>query len=101
MIRGAGDDTLEGGNADDILFGGPGQDQLDGGDGIDLLFEGWGRCWWVGWQADAQFMVVSLTAHRTSSNVRSLPPPQRTSVGIKQRMHHRRASGCGQAGVVQ
>lgn len=35
---GAGDDTLLGGDGNDMLFGGAGNDTLDGGDGNDLLF---------------------------------------------------------------
>lgn len=37
-----GNDTLEGGDGNDLLFGMGGNDQLDGGDGNDLLFGGSG-----------------------------------------------------------
>ena len=40
--QGDGNDTLEGGDGNDLLFGMGGNDQLDGGDGNDLLFGGSG-----------------------------------------------------------
>ncbi len=37
VVAGAGDDTITGNSAANVLFGGPGSDQLNGGGGPDLL----------------------------------------------------------------
>jgi Ca2+-binding RTX toxin-like protein len=48
LVGGEGNDTLYGGDGDDILSGGMGRDRLVGGEGADLLFGGAGDDWLAG-----------------------------------------------------
>ena len=47
LSGGPGDDTITGGRGNDILIGGPGQDHLDGGGGGDTIYAQDGERDWI------------------------------------------------------